>query len=82
MTSLSNNEENDNQKNLTPDESDLPVNVYTIAKIIYEARKKTAWGKKWEIDTPCRERYGHNPHADFDLCIAAAKALIKNGLIK
>lgn len=64
-------------------QDDLPKTLYTVAKIIYEARKKEAFG--WmgrSFETPKRENYKHNPHADFDLCLASAKAIMAHFEIK
>lgn len=56
---------------------DVPLNIYNIAKTIFEARKISAYGKNHSFKTPGRENYLHNPEADFDMAIDCAKAVIK-----
>jgi hypothetical protein len=62
---------------LPPDSSDVPEPIYNLAAIIFEARHKSSWGK-WKVcQTPARQRYGHNPTAEFDMAIDCAKAVLK-----
>lgn len=55
-----------------------------VAKAIYEARLKRAWGSHWVhknvwpdfADPKVMRAYPHNPIADVDLAFASAEAAI------
>lgn len=62
--------------------SDVDQELYNIAKIIFEERRKSAWGKNHTFKTTDRKNYYHNPEADFDLCLASAKGILNAGYKK
>lgn len=62
---------------LPSDSSDVPQPLYELAVVIFQARIRSAWGKSKPCEPPPRQRYGHNPHADFDLAPDCAKAVLK-----
>lgn len=55
----------------------IPNERWALAEVIYSARIRAAWGKGKDATPPPREGYLHREgHADFDLALACAKAIL------
>lgn len=55
----------------------IPNERWALAEVIYAARIREAWGKGKDTTPPEREGYFYRGgHADFDLALACAKAIL------
>lgn len=58
----------------------IPNDRWSLAEIIYRARKVSAWGKSVDASPPTRTGYMHGKQvADFDLALDCAKAVLAAG---
>lgn len=65
--------------------SDIPQNVWDLAKLLHDTRDQFCWGKhqshhrhKWPGDEVTPHNYGHNPQPWVDIALAQAKAVLKS----
>ena len=55
----------------------IPSDRWELAEVIYSTRVHEAWGSHKDSTPPVREGYSHRGgHANFDLALACAKAVL------
>lgn len=61
----------------------IPNERWALAEVIYSSRIQEAWGMGRDATPPDREGYRHRGgHAEFDLALACAKAILAKHLIE